>query len=387
VHRKSIYLLLAAVGALIVIGCVMLFSTSAFALDHRGDPNYFIRRQFIWLGVGMVACIVAACMDYHMWRKYWVWLFAGSLILLALCFVPHVGLRINGSRRWLPLGFATFQPSELAKIATVIAVAAWYSRNDVDERTFWRGFVLPGIIAALPLALIAPEVDMGATALIGATAFAMMFVAGVRMRILGPVVVAMWAGGYYLATHITERLGRMMAFRDLEKYKLGAGLQQYQALIAFGSGGAEGLGLGNSRQKLAYLPEAHTDFIFPVVGEELGLRVTLLVVLCYLVIVLCGVLIAMNSRDRFGMLLGFGIVVLIALQAAVNIGVTTALLPNKGLPLPFVSYGGSNLALCLLNIGILLNIYRQGITEKEAVSSTTVLAARTRRKRRLAVRI
>lgn len=386
-HRKSVYLLLAAVGALIVIGCVMLFSTSAFALDHRGDPNYFIRRQFIWLGVGLVGMVAAATVDYHTWRKHWIWLFAGSLVLLILCFVPHVGMRINGSSRWLSLGFASFQPSELAKLTTIIAVATWFSRDDVDERSFWRGFVLPGCIAAMPLALIAPEVDMGATALIGATTFAMMFVAGVRMRILGPVVVGIWMVGSYVATHIPERLGRLMAFRDLEKYRLGAGLQQYQALIAFGSGGAEGLGLGNSRQKLAYLPEAHTDFIFPVVGEELGLRITLLVVVCYLVIVLCGVLIAMNSRDRFGMLLGFGIVVLIALQASVNIGVTTALLPNKGLPLPFVSYGGSNLALCLLNIGILLNIYRQGITEKETVSSTTVLAARTRRKRRLAVRI
>lgn len=385
-HRKSVYLLLAAIGALIVIGCVMLFSTSAFALDHRGDPNFFIRRQFVWLGVGLVACVAAGFADYHFWRKYCIWIFAVSMVLLALCFVPHIGMRINGSRRWLSLGVASFQPSEFAKLATVIALAAWYSRNDVEERSVVRGFVIPGCIVAVPLALIVPEVDMGASALIGATAFGLMFVAGVPMRILGPVVGAIWGVGYYVATHIPERLGRLMAFRDLEKYKLGAGLQQYQALIAFGSGGADGLGLGNSRQKLAYLPEAHTDFIFPVVGEELGLRVTLIVVACYLTIVLCGVLIAMNSRDRFGMLLGFGIVVLIALQAAVNIGVTTALLPNKGLPLPFVSYGGSNLAFCLLCAGILINIYRQGLTEKETTSRTTVLAARTRRKR-LAVRI
>ena len=162
---------------------------------------------------------------------------------------------------------------------------------------------------------------------------------------------------------------------DLEKYKLGAGLQQWRAKLAFVSGGVEGLGLGNGRQKHGYLPEAHTDFIFSMVGEELGLRITLLVVLCYIVIILCGMLIAMNARDRFGMLLGFGIVVLLALQAAVNIGVNTALLPNKGLPLPFVSYGGTNLAFCLLCIGILINIYRQGLTEKEAKQGTAVARA------------
>jgi cell division protein FtsW len=149
---------------------------------------------------------------------------------------------------------------------------------------------------------------------------------------------------FYVATQMAERMSRLLAFLDLEKYRLGAGLQQWRAKIAFVSGGVEGLGLGNGRQKMGYLPEAHTDFIFSMLGEELGLRCTLLVVLCYVVIILCGVLIAMNARDRFGMLLGFGIVVIIALQAAVNIGVNISLLPNKGLPLPFVSYGGSNLA-------------------------------------------
>ncbi len=381
-HRKSVYLLLAAIGTLIVIGCVMLFSTSAFALDHRGDPGFFIRRQLIWLSIGLAGCVAASILDYNFWRKNCRWIFVVSLISLALCFVPHIGMKINGSRRWLNLGVASFQPSEIAKFATVIALAAWYARKDVDERSFLRGFVMPCCIVALPLTLIAPEVDMGATALIGATAFGVMFVAGARLGFLMPVVAGVVSAGYYVATHIPERLGRLMAFRDLEKYKLDAGLQQYQALIAFGSGGAEGLGLGNSRQKLAYLPEAHTDFIFPVVGEELGLRITLLVVACYLVVILCGVLISMNSRERFGMLLGFGLVLVIALQAAVNIGVTTALLPNKGLPLPFVSYGGSNLAFCLLCAGVLINIYRQGLNEKETTSRTTVLAARTRSKRR-----
>jgi cell division protein FtsW len=386
-HRKSVYFLIAAIAILIVIGCVMLSSTAAFATKSDGNSTLFIKKQLMWLGVGFLACIVAANLDYHFWQRTWTWWFGLSLILLALCFVPGIGDGAGGAKRWLNLRIANakFQPSELAKLATIAALAWWYSRSEVDPRSFVRGLVLPSLIAAIPLTLIAPEVDMGCTALIGATALGMMFLAGVRLTFLVPIVITTLSGGIWIATHMQQRMSRLLAFLDLEKHKLGAGLQQYQALIAFGSGGVEGLGLGNSRQKLAYLPEAHTDFIFSIIGEELGLRCTLLIVFCYLLIILCGILISLNARDRFGSLLGSGIVIIIALQAAVNIGVNTALLPNKGLPLPFVSYGGSNLAFCLLCIGILINIYRQGLTEKE-VRHATALSARTRA-RRLAVRI
>jgi cell division protein FtsW len=379
-HRKSVYLLVAAIAALVVIGCVMLWSTSAFAHDHPNNPTFFIKRQFIWLGVGFVACIVSANLDYHFWQKSWRWWFFASLFLLLLCFVPHIGKEVGGSKRWLNLGLASFQPSEMAKIAAIAALGWWYSRPEIDVESFWKGFVLPGLLAAAPMALIAPEVDMGCTALIGATALGMMFVAGVRFFYIFPVVGGGLGLIFWVAKHLAQRQARLLAFMDLEKSRLGAGLQQYQALIAFGSGGVDGLGLGNSRQKLAYLPEAHTDFIFSIIGEELGLRCTLLIVFCYLLLIVCGVLISMNARDRFGMLLGFGLVVVIALQAAVNIGVNTALLPNKGLPLPFVSYGGSNLAFCLMAVGILINIYRQGLTEKEVsrVSSALRGGARAR---------
>ena len=172
-----------------------------------------------------------------------------------------------------------------------------------------------------------------------------------------------------------------MAFWYPEKYPAEA-YQTVQGLIALGSGGVEGLGLGNGRQKMMYLPFAHTDFIFPVVGEELGLRITLAIVFTYIVFILCGAMIAMRARDRFGMLLGFGIVGIIALQAAVNIGVTTALLPNKGLPLPFISYGGSNLVFCLLGVGILINIYRHGLNERDEQTKSTALHTWTRKRRR-----
>ena len=191
----------------------------------------------------------------------------------------------------------------------------------------------------------------------------MMFVAGSSFKFIAPLAISGIAGTLYLGFHMKDRLGRMLAFMDLDKYKETYGLQQWQALIAFGSGGVHGLGLGNGVEKFSYLPFAHTDFIFPMIGEELGLCATLGVVFCYLVIIVFGTVIAIEARDRFGMLLGFGVVVMLALQAALNIGVTTSLLPNKGLPLPFISYGGSNLVFCLLGVGILINIYKQGTNE------------------------
>jgi cell division protein FtsW len=206
-----------------------------------------------------------------------------------------------------------------------------------------------------------------------------MFVAGTNPLLLGGLAFAGLGGLLAVATQISERMGRLSAFLHPQNYKDDAGLQQMQALIAWGSGGMDGLGLGNGRQKMLYLPYAHTDFIFPIIGEELGLRFSLLVIFFFVVITVCGIMIALHARDRFGLLLGCGIVSLLALQAAVNIGVTTSLLPNKGLPLPFISYGGSNLAACLFGIGLLLNIYRQGILDPPPVKRATMHARVTPR--------
>jgi cell division protein FtsW len=362
-HRKSIYFLVLAVAALLVLGIVMLFSTGAFAQDSHGDPIYFLKRQSLWLVVGIIACVAGAIVDYQFWqRTWWMW-FVASAILLALCFVPHIGLRINGARRWVKLPGLTFQPSDFAKIAAIAFLAHWYSKYEEQSGTLLRGFLAPIAITGILMGLIAREIDMGTTALIGGTMFVLMFVAGSSLKFIAPLAMSGIAGTLYLGFHMKDRLGRMLAFMDLDKYKETYGLQQWQALIAFGSGGVHGLGLGNGVEKFSYLPFAHTDFIFPMVGEELGLIATLGVVFCYLVIVVFGTVIAIQARDRFGMLFGFGVVVMLALQAALNIGVTTSLLPNKGLPLPFISYGGSNLVFCLLGVGILINIYKQGMNE------------------------
>jgi cell division protein FtsW len=373
-HRKSAYILFLAVLGLLVIGIVMLFSTSAFARDSHGDVYFFIKRQAIWFGVGLVVCIFAALTDYHLWqRTWWLW-FAVALAILALCYVPHIGMRLNGSRRWIGWGPITLQPSELAKVAVIFFLAAWFSRYEKTDRKLLLGFILPLAIISLPAALVLGEVDLGTTALIGTTAFVVMFIAGASPLWLGAVSLTGLGALLIVATQISERMGRLSAFLHPQHFKEDAGLQQMQALIAWGSGGMEGLGLGNGRQKMLYLPYAHTDFIFPIVGEELGLRFSLLVVFLFVVIIVCGTMIALHAKDRFGLLLGCGVVSLLALQAAVNIGVTTSLLPNKGLPLPFISYGGSNLVACMFGVGLLLNIYRQGILEPPHKKTATMHA-------------
>ena len=358
-QKHGIHFLLLTVAGLVVLGVVMLFSTSAFAQDSHGDIYFFVKRQVMWLCVGLAVAVFAARMDYHVWeRSWWVW-FGGAFFLLLLCFVPHIGLRLNGSSRWLNIGVGALQPSEFAKIASLFFLAWWFSKFEVESKGFLMGFAAPMGVLALLLLPIVLEVDMGNTALIGATGLVMMFVAGAAMRWLLLMSAAGVAGILFLGMHISERQGRLMAFMHPENFP-NEFYQQLQGLIAFGSGGIEGLGLGQGRQKMLYTPYAHTDFIFPMIGEELGLRITLLTVAGYLLVCLCGSLVATNARDRFGLLLGIGAVMMISLQAAVNIGVTTALLPNKGMPLPFISYGGSNLMVCLFMIGLLINIHRQG---------------------------
>ena len=376
-NRNSAVILVLGVAVLVSVGMVMLFSTSAYAHDSHGDAYFFLKRQAAWLGIGVVACVAATCIDYHLWARAWLPLFAVAATLLALCFVPHIGLRLNGSSRWVHLGPIVFQPSEISKLAAIVALAWWFTRYEERSGQFLYGFVFPMVLIGVLMLLIVREEDLGTTLLIGATMVAIMFVAGSNPLYMTIMAVAGVVGILYLATHMSERMARLVAFLNLEQHKEGAGLQQWEALKAFGSGGLWGLGLGESREKMQYLPYAHTDFIFPIIGEELGLRMTLFVVFTFLTVTLSGVLIALHARDRFGLLLGFGLIINIALQASVNIGMTTALLPNKGMPLPFISSGGSNLSLCLLFTGVLLSIYRQGVpAETGPVTTAAVLRSR-----------
>lgn len=363
-NRRNVLLLLLAVGGLLAIGIVMLASTGEFSQDAHGRPHFFVYHQLMWMGLGLALCFGLSRVDYHFWINKWAYIYGVSLLLLICCFVPHIGAKINGSRRWIHLAAFTFQPSELAKFASVCLLSWWYSQEDRVEREFLRGFLVPLSLVGVLMFWTVIEVDVGSTSLIGATAIIMAFIAGVRWRYVIGVCTLGVLGIAAAIAFLPERTGRFLAFLNPEKYPADA-YQTQQGLIALGSGGVTGLGLGNGRQKLLYLPFAHTDFIFPVIGEELGLVGTLGIVFAYVIFILAGMSIAVKARDRAGLLMGMGMVMLIAMQAAVNLGVTTELLPNKGLPLPFISYGGSNLAFCLAAVGVLLNIYRQGVSEQE----------------------
>jgi len=365
-HRKSLFLLLASVSILVIVGFVMLISTCIFSAQADAADGYReAKRQAVWLVLGIGACWWAASRDYRFWkRNCWPFL-AVVCVLLALCFVPGIGMEVNGERRWI--GFRPFQlqPSELGKIAVVVFLAYWFSRHPDSGGHALRGFAIPLAIVAAPLALILFEVDIGSTAVIAATAFLLLFLAGTHWKYLTGLAMSGVVAFIGMMSYAPDRMERIMAFLDLESHRYGAGFQQWISLMAIGSGGMAGRGVGEGRLKMLYMPFAHTDFIFPMIGEEMGLIATLLVVAAYFSLVVAGFIIAHHAPDRFGMLLAAGLVSVIGFQAFLNIGVAISLLPNTGLTLPFVSYGGSSLVIAFLIVGILINVYRQGHVVEE----------------------
>lgn len=375
-NRAAVVLVVVTL-ALVTLGVVMLFSTSAmYARDRYGDAHYLLKRQVVWLGISLVACVLAAQCPYPKLRVAAGVVLVVGVVLLVLVLVPGLGVKVGGARRWLALGGMRFQPSELAKLALILWLAHWLTREKRRLHRFGRGFAVPAAVIAVVCGLILVEPDFGTTALIGAVAVAMIFVAGGPLRYWVPAMAlgAVGFGALVLANPVRSQ--RLMAFLDLEKYKAGAGYQVWQAILAFGSGGAQGLGLGNSRQKMFYLPEAHTDFIFPIIGEELGLWGTLGVWGGFLALVICGILISCRARDLFGQYLGFGLTTLLGLQALINMGVVTAWLPTKGLPLPFISFGGSNLLMSLTAVGLLLSIHRHGTEKTSAMAEEQEILSR-----------
>ena len=277
------------------------------------------------------------------------------------------GVRINGARRWFDFHGFRFQPSELGKIA-LVTILAWYGdRCQRQMQTWMRGVVLPGLLIACILGLVFIEPDRGTTILLATVGCSLLLMAGTQWK---HIFIPAALGGLGLTVSILHdpmRMRRIFSWWDLEQHKDGVGYQAYQAMIALGSGGWTGLGLGNSLQKLGFVPEHQTDFIFAIIGEELGLVATLAIVLAFVVIAVCGFCIAVNARETFGFLLASGATLLICLQAAINIGVVTSALPNKGLPLPFISYGGSNLLAMLVCVGVLFSVARHApVREKKS---------------------
>ena len=360
-----------AVAALITLGLVMLASASA-KWDHASDQYSYLVRQAIWLSIGIVVLTFMALMDYRILQKLTWPLFIGVCVALVLCYVPGIGDAAKGEKRWIILPvIGRFQPSEPAKLVIMVALASWFAKYQAETKSFVRGFVIPSFILGVPLLLILFEWDMGTAAGLGAAGLIVLFVAGTRARYLGGAAFVAALLFIQMVQLNPNRMKRITAFLDLETHKEGAAWQQWLATQAFGNGGLGGMGLGNGVVKQMNLPEHHTDFIFPIIGEELGVFVAMGVVLCFVVIFLVGLGISMQASDRFGGVLGIGITSALIIPAMMNLGVTTASLPNTGLPLPFVSYGGSSLVFSFAMVGVLLSILRRSgavdVTEMPAV--------------------
>jgi len=349
-------------GILVILGLVMILSASSVqSFATYGSSFLFFRKQLLGVALGVMAYFVFARLDYRILRRWGLVVVVVSVGLLIAVLIPGVGTSAGGSARWLRLGPLSFQPSELAKLGIVLFAAEVFSRKR-ESRFQNLTYTLVPIVPVLGLfaILVMLQPDLGSTMLLGFIGMGMLFVAGAPARYLIPLGVA--GGGLALVAALTEdyRRDRILAFMDPWADPLNTGYQTIQSLIALGSGGWFGVGLGASRQKWLYVPNAHTDFIFAILGEEMGLIGTLVVVALFGFLAYLGVRIAQRAPDRFGMLVASGITIWMAVQALVNMGAVTASLPITGVPLPLVSFGGSSLVICLVGMGILTNIASQG---------------------------
>ncbi len=354
--RPDAWLLGVAV-LLLSLGVVMVYSASAIvAADRFQDPYLFLKKQLFWALLGAGCLLGALHFDYRRLEGLGWPILIGAGVLLVLVLVPPLAQPINGTRRWLRLGPLSFQPAELAKLALVIYLAAFLSRHR-DALTDWRrGFLPPLAVAAALALLVLAQPDLGSCLTFVAVTFALLFLAGTPSRHLLAVTASalpLLALAVWLAPY---RLRRVTAFLDPWSDPQGSGFQIIQSWLALGSGGLFGRGIGESRQKLFYLPEAHTDFIFAIVGEELGFVGAAGLIVAFAVLVWRGLRVGLRAPEPFGAYLALGITLLIATQTLVNLGVVTGLLPTKGLPLPFISSGGSALLMTMISTGVLLNI-------------------------------
>ncbi len=340
---------------LTTLGLVMLFSAGAAT---KSGPHALVSKQAIWLGLSIVAGGVSAFVNLE-WLRKRAWLLYGICALaLVLVLVPGFGVKVNGAQRWLGLGPLRLQPSEFAKIGLVLILAVYLSANQREIKSLCRGFVYPSLILGLVLGLIMLQPDFGTTFLCGAVGATMMFLAGVSLRWLLPIA-GLAVSGFALLVYLDPvRIRRVTSFLDVEANANDSAYQLWQGMLAFGVGGVDGVGLGKGRQQMHFLPEAHTDFIFSVIGEELGLIFSLGIVACFLALF---VLVAWRLREApnlYLFLIGSGAILAIALQAVINVGVVTGSMPTKGMSLPFISYGGSNLMVTFVLIGLILNVFR-----------------------------
>jgi cell division protein FtsW len=360
-RSSTAVLLVATVAVLNVVGVVMVLSASSVAsLTDYGSPWYFFFRQIMWTVLGLGAFVFAVRFDYRRWRTLVRPLLIGSAALLVVVLVPGIGIYVSGSRRWLGMGIFRFQPSEIAKLALMLCAADLVSRRG-GELHDWRRVVRPVMVVLVLFAmLVMKEPDLGSTMVLALVVLAVLVAGGVKKRHLAVVFGLGISAVTILALAEPYRRTRMLTFLDPFKDSSNAGYQVSQSLIALGSGGLTGVGLGAGRAKWNFLPNAHTDFIFAIIGEELGLIGCFLVMGLFIAFAVLGARAALRAPDRFGALLAAGVTVWVVGQAVINIGAVVGLLPVTGIPLPFVSFGGSALIMTMLATGILVNVARQG---------------------------
>ncbi|HML48557.1 MAG TPA: putative lipid II flippase FtsW [Clostridia bacterium] len=346
---------LVSLALLLMAGLVVLFSASYYNFQDQGDAFTKIRQQLAGIGVGTVAMVVLSRVDYNIWRKPWAMggMLIASVALLILVLVPGIGVYVNGSRRWLNLAGMSFQPSEFAKFAVVLFMANGLTNRGEKVLRFWKGILPLLAVPGLMFLLILEQPNLSTAGSILIVSVIMVYIAGARFSHLGFLGLCGAALGVFYAW--SEPL---LSFRDPFAKMSDEGYQLSQSLIAFGSGGLFGMGLGQGRQKMAYLPYPESDFIFAVVGEDFGLLGCIVVVALYLAFIFAGMRVALNCQDKFGCLLASGITVMIGIQAFLNMGVVVGLLPTTGLPLPFFSAGGSSVMIFMAAVGVLLSISR-----------------------------
>lgn len=364
--RRTILVLICAVLILATLGLVMLYSSSMVRGDSQYDnTEHFIARQLLWLSVSLMAGIVCARMDLRWVRTAALPMAGFCLLLLILVRIPGIGFRINGSWRWLRFGQLTLQPSEFAKIGLILVMAWWIAPRQRYMHNFKRG-LLPALgVLGLFCGLLIIEPDLGTTTLFGTVALLLLLAGGSRWTHLLGIAGAGAGALTVFVLNDPNRMGRIMAFRDSVKYAQGAAWQLSKGLDAFASGGAFGSGLGNSIQKYYYLPESHTDFILPIIGEELGLGGSLSVLILFSIIFICGMRIAARASDSFGRFTALGITLMTTIQALINMAVVTGIVPTKGLALPFISYGGSSLLVSSAMVGLLINVAHEVLDPKD----------------------
>lgn len=385
---KSWHFIIYIVVVLLGFSIVTVYSTD-MASSGSGGNGYQFAKHLLWIFIGSVLLITMSRLDYHYLQKLSIPILVISFIFLLLVLVPGIGTVTNGARRWIRFNRVLgFQPSEFAKLAIIIFISGYIAKNQGRMSEFKCGFIIPIGVIALMSALVMKEPDFGTSAFVAILSLVMLVVGGTRIIFVCFTTMAFVPFIHTMLFEVSYRKDRLMAFVDPWKDPSGTGYHIIQSWIALGSGGLTGLGIGSSKQKLFFLPESNSDFIFTIIGEEFGFLGVIAVIGIFLLLIWRGLKIVHKARDTFGFFLGLGITVMFGLQAIINIAVVSGIVPTKGIPLPFVSSGGSSLLFSMIGIGILVNIARQSfVSETSSLPVERVELSADKMERVLPVRI